>query len=398
MPFDNSGNFNRARGPTTWQSDRDASVKIKADLHDANDNDLASGLSLAICKDGQSSPTADIPLNSHKLTGVADPTNPQDAATKHWCEDTIRNFSLGMRLTGTTPGTGQPSAGISKAVVGFTEADMSIVARKADTTVTPNTKNRLVLNNKADGTGTDIAIFPDDITGAGGLIKRTFVTVSNANFQLDPNTKSLLVEVQGAGGGASGTSGGAAGSAGAGGGGGAGGYTTRHFPRPGGNFAIVVGAGGNGVAAGVVGGTGGTSSWSDSVNPALVSTGGAGGDLSGGATTVQGTAGGIGGVGSGGEFNIRGAAGHNGWALGNLMLEGAATNGIAYGGNGGASKFGGGGRGATAVSSGAQSPANPGLVGSGLGAGGGGGAAVNTNGTGMGGDGSGGMVVVWEFR
>lgn len=81
MPYDGSGNFNRALGPDTWQNDAAAGIKIKSDLHDNNDNDIAGGLSNVICKDGQSSPTADITLNGHKLINVANPSSPQDAMT-----------------------------------------------------------------------------------------------------------------------------------------------------------------------------------------------------------------------------------------------------------------------------------------------------------------------------
>lgn len=43
--------------------------------------DLAAGLSTAICKDGQTTVTANIPLNSFKLTGVGAATGANDALT-----------------------------------------------------------------------------------------------------------------------------------------------------------------------------------------------------------------------------------------------------------------------------------------------------------------------------
>ena len=86
MPFDGSGNFNRDRGPDTWKSDAEAGIRIKSDLHDINDNDLANGLSLALLKDGQSSPTADINWNGKKITNLGAPVNPTDAATKAYAD------------------------------------------------------------------------------------------------------------------------------------------------------------------------------------------------------------------------------------------------------------------------------------------------------------------------
>lgn len=79
MPFDGSGNFNRVMD---WTNDAAANIKIRADRHDQNDDDIAAGLSNTITKDGQSQPTADIPMNGKKLTNLGAPVNPTDAATK----------------------------------------------------------------------------------------------------------------------------------------------------------------------------------------------------------------------------------------------------------------------------------------------------------------------------
>jgi hypothetical protein len=150
MPFDGSGNFNRVMN---WVNDSLAHIKVLSSRHDQEDDNFASGLSNTLTKDGQSQPTADIPLNGHKLVNVANPTNPQDAATKNYA-DAVRAFSTGLTLTGTSTGT-SPNF-VSTAYVGFTEADLSIVARKADNSVTPPTVDRLMLNSTANGTGPDI--------------------------------------------------------------------------------------------------------------------------------------------------------------------------------------------------------------------------------------------------
>lgn len=86
MPFDGSGNFNRVHN---WVSDAAAAVKIRADRHDAEDDNLASGLSACLTKDGQSQPTANIPMNGMKLTNLGAPTNPADAATKAYVDADI---------------------------------------------------------------------------------------------------------------------------------------------------------------------------------------------------------------------------------------------------------------------------------------------------------------------
>lgn len=45
-------------------------------------------------------PTADLSINSHKLTGVTDPTNPQEAATKAYVDAQLAGLATGLTLKG----------------------------------------------------------------------------------------------------------------------------------------------------------------------------------------------------------------------------------------------------------------------------------------------------------
>jgi microcystin-dependent protein len=109
QPFDGSGNFNRSFPPGGWQGDAAASIKIKADRHDQHDADLASGLSNALCKDGQSQVTANIPWNGFRITNLGTPSAPTDAVTKAYVDTAATTSAYvppiggGMEFWGPTP-------------------------------------------------------------------------------------------------------------------------------------------------------------------------------------------------------------------------------------------------------------------------------------------------------
>ena len=76
MAWDGSGNITRTdgtrTGATVWEQARDASVDVDAAPHDTHDQDLATAIENCLTRDGQTSPSGNLPMNSHKHTGVAD--------------------------------------------------------------------------------------------------------------------------------------------------------------------------------------------------------------------------------------------------------------------------------------------------------------------------------------
>jgi len=159
MAFDGNGTFLRIMN---WVADAASAIKIKADRHDQQDDDFAAGLTNCITKDGQTQPTANLPMNGKKLINLGDPTNPTDAANKKYV-DAVKTFSQGLEISGADSlgrlGFTSPTGvnGLS-----FTGADLGWFARLADAGATPPTKNRLVLNDKPDGSGADVITANDD--------------------------------------------------------------------------------------------------------------------------------------------------------------------------------------------------------------------------------------------
>lgn len=176
MGYNGSGTFVRV---TNWQGDASAGIKIKADRHDLQDDEFATGLSQVITKDGQSQPTADIPLNGHKLVSVGDPTNPQDAATKKYVDE-ISSFTTSISLAG-ADANGRLRFTSTTGVNGlsFVGADLGWFAKLADASATPPTINRMVLNDKPDGSGTDVIALRED-----GTIRGSNVIIEKADAEL----------------------------------------------------------------------------------------------------------------------------------------------------------------------------------------------------------------------
>jgi hypothetical protein len=76
MPFNGSGTFNRIY---SWTVDAANNVTISSSRTDAEMNGFAAGLSNCITRDGQSPPSADLPMGGKKITGLGNATVSTDA-------------------------------------------------------------------------------------------------------------------------------------------------------------------------------------------------------------------------------------------------------------------------------------------------------------------------------
>lgn len=74
MGWDGSGNFIRDNGANTgagvWTQDRDGATKILASYHDIHDEGIATGLENCVTRDGQNSPSQNLPMNTKRHTNV----------------------------------------------------------------------------------------------------------------------------------------------------------------------------------------------------------------------------------------------------------------------------------------------------------------------------------------
>jgi microcystin-dependent protein len=126
MPFDASGTFTRIRGADSWKGDATANTPIRADLHDTNDNDFASGLSDCITKTGKTQPTADLPMAGHKLVNLGAPTASTDAATKQYVDNAIEAAKTSLLLP---PGMMMPYAKSGSVPAGWLYCNGQLVSR-----------------------------------------------------------------------------------------------------------------------------------------------------------------------------------------------------------------------------------------------------------------------------
>jgi hypothetical protein len=121
VPFNGAGMFVRLRN---WVEDATAGVKIRADYHDIEDDNFAGGISQCIARDGQSTVTNNIPMNSKRMVSLSDPVDPQDASTKAYADTKLPltggTITGALTVTGTISSTTgyQTRSGISGAFSG----------------------------------------------------------------------------------------------------------------------------------------------------------------------------------------------------------------------------------------------------------------------------------------
>jgi len=143
MAYNGSGTFNRVHD---WTDDAAANIDITASRMDAEMDGMATGLSTAIAKDGQTTVTANLPMNSKKHTGVAAGTARTEYADVAGCQDGGYTYTVDtgaadayvavMSPTITAYAAGQRfTVKLTNANTGATTIDIDSVGAKAITDV-----------------------------------------------------------------------------------------------------------------------------------------------------------------------------------------------------------------------------------------------------------------------
>jgi hypothetical protein len=126
MPFNGSGTFNRIY---SWTVDAANSVAISSSRTDAEMNGFAAGLSNCITRDGQSPPSADLPMGGKRLMNLGTAAAGTDALNRDTAD--ARYAQTGFSLTLSNGGAGAASGSTFNGTANLTISYNSIGAAPA---------------------------------------------------------------------------------------------------------------------------------------------------------------------------------------------------------------------------------------------------------------------------
>jgi hypothetical protein len=170
MPRDGSGNFNLPAGQPV-----STGTTISSTVHNALAADVAAGLTQSLSKDGQTTPTSNLPLGGFKFTGVADGTASNHFATVGQLQ------SAAVSLAGSVSGTDTITANLNPAITSYTSGlFVSFIVANTNATTTPT----LALN----GLSAKTIVRP----GGQPLAVGDLVTTKLAHLQYDGTNFVLL--------------------------------------------------------------------------------------------------------------------------------------------------------------------------------------------------------------
>lgn len=163
-------------GDEVWQEAKAVPVKIRADAHDTHDQDLSDALSNRWMRDGGNQPSADLPMNAKKFTGVANAAaRTQFAAAGQVADSTLTYGGTAGGSANTITATLSPA--ITDYVTGQRYHFKAANTNSGAATINFNSVGAATINKGAAGA---TALAAGDIT-TGGIYT---VEYDGTNFQL----------------------------------------------------------------------------------------------------------------------------------------------------------------------------------------------------------------------
>lgn len=186
MPWNGSGSFTRTDGTRTGatiaQQQSAAAINITDSLYDTEHQDIATGLNNARCKDGQNTPTANLPMGGFIHTGVGN----AGARNQYGVVGQIQDNTYVYAAAG--GGADALTATLSPAITAYANgARFYVRAAAANVTSTPT----IALNGLSALTITKLggqALVPGDIFGSGHNLLLEYNSSSGFAELLNPAT------------------------------------------------------------------------------------------------------------------------------------------------------------------------------------------------------------------
>lgn len=114
-----SGTYTKWNGAGGWAADATAGIGIEAGRHDTQDTDFQNGINNCLTKDGQNTPTANLPMGGYKHTGAAVATSATDYMTFGQISNTTTTVSVGpiTSSSGLNVNTSSPATPVLETMV-----------------------------------------------------------------------------------------------------------------------------------------------------------------------------------------------------------------------------------------------------------------------------------------